>query len=235
MKTSKRRQEIAKLVEKGKLYPASEAVAVVKSTAKAKFDETVELAVKLGVDPKQSDQQVRGTVLLPGGTGKKQRVLVFAKGEKEKEASAAGADFVGADDLVEKVSKGWVDFDVAVATPDMMREVGKLGKVLGPRGLMPNPRTGTVTFDVAKAIKDIKAGKIEFKVNAEGVLHTLIGKASFAPEALEQNLRSVMDAILKAKPAASKGQYVKSVSIASTMGVGVHLDPAQFSGGGAAA
>ncbi len=228
MALSKKRKEIEKLVEPGKTYLAAAGLDLVKKGAKAKFDETVELAVQLGVDPKQSDQQVRGTVQLPAGTGVKRRVLVFARGEKEAEAKAAGADVVGGDELVEKVSKGWLDFDVAVATPDMMREVGKLGKVLGPRGLMPNPKTGTVSFDVAKAVGDIKAGKIEFKVNAEGVLHTRIGKASFAAPDLEKNLRSVMEAVLKSKPPTSKGQYVKSIAISSTQGIGVRLDINQF-------
>jgi large subunit ribosomal protein L1 len=215
-------------VDPAKAYSVAEAVAVVKQTANAKFDETVELSVKLGVDPKQADQQVRGTVVLPAGTGKKVRVVVFAKGEKEKEALAAGADMVGSEELIEKVQKGWTDFDVAVATPDMMKDVGKLGKVLGPRGLMPNPKTGTVTFDVTKALADIKAGKIEYKVNAEAVMHTLVGKASFAAKSLEQNVLAVMDAVVKAKPAAAKGQFLRSASISSTQGVGVKLDLNQF-------
>jgi large subunit ribosomal protein L1 len=228
MKLSKRRAAIKKLAEPNKVYGIKEAVEIVKKGATAKFDETIELSVKLGVDPKQSDQQVRGTVVMPHGTGKKQKILVFAKGEKEKEATAAGADIVGAEDLIEKVSKGWTDFDVAVATPDMMKDVGKLGKVLGPRGLMPNPKTGTVTFDLAKAVREIKAGKVEYKVNAEGVLHTIVGKASFEPAKLEQNLTAIMDAIMKAKPATSKGVYLRGVAIASTMGIGVRLDTAQF-------
>jgi large subunit ribosomal protein L1 len=230
MALSKRRREIKKHVDPSKTYQMAEAVDIIKKTALAKFDETVELSVALGVDPKQADQQVRGIVQLPHGTGKKVRVLVFAKGEKEKEATTAGAEIVGSDELIDKVSKGWTDFDVAIATPDMMREVGKLGKILGPRGLMPNPRTGTVTFEVAKAVKDIKAGKIEYKVNAEGVLHTIVGKASFKPEALRENLMAVMDSVVKARPGTAKGQYMKGVAISSTMGVGVRLDLAQFLG-----
>jgi large subunit ribosomal protein L1 len=228
MALTKKQKTINPLVDKAKLYASKEALEIVKQGAKAKFDETVELAVHLGVDPKQSDQQVRGVVMLPGGSGVSRRVAVFVKGEKEKEAREAGADIVGAEDLVEKVSKGWLDFDVAVATPDMMREVGKLGKVLGPRGLMPNPKTGTVTMDVAKAIREIKGGKIEFKVNAEGVLHTRIGKASFDAGKLELNLKAVMDAVIKAKPPTAKGTFVKSVAVSSTQGVGVKLEPGQF-------
>jgi large subunit ribosomal protein L1 len=228
MALTKKQKVTSVLVDKAKLYAAKDALELVKQGAKAKFDETVAVAVHLGVDPKQSDQQVRGVVLLPAGSGVVRRVAVFAKGEKEKEAKEAGADVTGAEDLVEKVSKGWLEFDVAVATPDMMREVGKLGKVLGPRGLMPNPKTGTVTMDVAKAIKEIKGGKIEFKVNAEGVLHTRIGKASFSVADLERNLRSVMEVLVKAKPPTAKGTYLKSVAISSTQGVGAKLDTAQF-------
>ncbi len=228
MALTKKQKAIRPLVDKAKLYQAKEALELVKQGAKSKFDETVDVAVALGVDPKQSDQQVRGVVMLPGGSGVNRRVAVFVKGEKEKDAREAGADVVGAEDLVEKVSKGWLDFDVAVATPDMMREVGKLGKVLGPRGLMPNPKTGTVTMDVAKAIREIKGGKIEFKVNAEGVLHTRIGKASFDAGRLEQNLKAVMEAVLKAKPPTAKGTYVRSVAVSSTQGVGAKLDPGQF-------
>jgi large subunit ribosomal protein L1 len=233
-KISKRRQAIVKLLDPAKAYSVAEAVALVKQTANAKFDETVELAVKLGVDPKQADQQVRGTVVLPAGTGKKVRVVVFAKGEKEKEAQAAGADVVGSEELIERVQKGWTDFDVAVATPDMMKDVGKLGKVLGPRGLMPNPKTGTVTFDVTKALADIKAGKIEYKVNAEAVMHTLVGKASFEAKKLELNVLAVMDAVVKAKPAAAKGQFLKSAALSSTQGLGVKLDLGQFASSGPA-
>jgi large subunit ribosomal protein L1 len=228
MPLTKKQKTIRPLVDSAKLYPAKEALEIVKQGAKSKFDETVDVAVHLGVDPKQSDQQVRGVVMLPGGSGVSRRVAVFVKGEKEKEAREAGADVVGAEDLVEKVSKGWLDFDVAVATPDMMREVGKLGKVLGPRGLMPNPKTGTVTMDVAKAIREIKGGKIEFKVNAEGVLHTRIGKASFDSAKLEMNLKAVMEAVVKAKPPTAKGTYIKSVAVSSTQGVGVKLETGQF-------
>jgi len=228
MALTKKQKTIRPLVNVEKLYVAKEALDIVKQGAKSKFDETVDVAVHLGVDPKQSDQQVRGVVMLPGGSGVSRRVAVFAKGEKEKEAREAGADIVGAEDLVDKVSKGWLDFDVAVATPDMMREVGKLGKVLGPRGLMPNPKTGTVTQDVAKAIREIKGGKIEFKVNAEGVLHTRIGKASFDADKLELNLKAVMEAVIKAKPPTAKGTYVKSVAVSSTQGLGVKLEPSQF-------
>jgi large subunit ribosomal protein L1 len=234
MALTKKQKTINPLVDKTRLYPSKEALEIVKQGAKAKFDETVELAVHLGVDPKQSDQQVRGVVMLPGGSGVSRRVAVFVKGEKEKEAREAGADVVGAEDLVDKVSKGWLDFDVAVATPDMMREVGKLGKVLGPRGLMPNPKTGTVTMDVAKAIREIKGGKIEFKVNAEGVLHTRIGKASFEAGKLEMNLKAVMDAVVKAKPPTAKGTFIKSVAVSSTQGVGVKLEPGQFAAAKAA-
>jgi large subunit ribosomal protein L1 len=228
MALTKKQKETSKLSDPTKAYAAKEGLELVKQAAKAKFDETVAVAVHLGVDPKQSDQQVRGTVILPGGSGVVRKVAVFAKGEKQAEAKAAGADIIGAEDLVEKVSKGWLEFDVAVATPDMMREVGKLGKVLGPRGLMPNPKTGTVTMDVAKAIADIKGGKIEYKVNAEGVLHTRIGKASFAVDKLESNLKAVMEAVVRAKPPTSKGTYLKSVSVSSTQGIGVRLDAAQF-------
>jgi large subunit ribosomal protein L1 len=228
MALTKKQKLTSPLVDKNKLYTSKEGLDLVKQGAKAKFDETVAVAVHLGVDPKQSDQQVRGVVLLPSGSGVTRRIAVFAKGAKEQEAKDAGADFVGAEDLVDKVSKGWLDFDVAVATPDMMREVGKLGKVLGPRGLMPNPKTGTVTVDVTKAIREIKAGKIEFKVNAEGVLHTRIGKASFTADALDANLRAVMEVVVKAKPPTAKGSYLKGVAVSSTQGVGARLDVNQF-------
>lgn len=228
MALTKKQKLTSPLVDKSKQYPSKDGLELVKQGAKAKFDETVSVAVHLGVDPKQSDQQVRGVVLLPSGSGVTRRIAVFAKGAKEQEAKDAGADVVGAEDLVDKVSKGWLDFDVAVATPDMMREVGKLGKVLGPRGLMPNPKTGTVTVDVSKAIREIKAGKIEFKVNAEGVLHTRIGKASFTADALDTNLRAVMEVIVKAKPPTAKGTYLKGVAVSSSQGVGAKLDPNQF-------
>ena len=211
-------------VEKGKDYSLEEAVKLIKEASYAKFDETVDMAFNLGVDPKKSDQMVRGTVVLPHGMGKKVKVLVFAKGEKEKEARDAGADYVGAEDLVEKIQKGWLDFDNAVATPDIMGTVGKLGKILGPRGLMPNPKLGTVTFDVAKAVKEIKAGKVEYKTEKAGIVHVPIGKVSFDVEKLIDNARVVIDAIIKAKPGTSKGKYLKKVALSSTMGPGIKVD-----------
>ncbi|GAB4390609.1 MAG: 50S ribosomal protein L1 [Thermodesulfovibrionales bacterium] len=211
-------------VERGREYGLDEAAGVVKESAYAKFDETVDLAMNLGVDPRKSDQMVRGSVLLPHGTGKKVRVLVFAKGEKEKEAEAAGADFVGSDDLVEKIKQGWLDFDKAVATPDMMGTVGKIGKILGPRGLMPNPKLGTVTFDVGKAVKELKAGKVEFRVEKAGIVHIPIGKVSFSKEAIAENARAAIDSVVKAKPATSKGKYLKKITMSSTMGPGVAVD-----------
>lgn len=195
-----------------------------KESSYAKFDETVDLAVNLGIDPRKSDQMVRGTVVLPHGIGKKVRVLVFAKGEKEKEAIDAGADFVGAEDLVEKISKGWLDFDKAVATPDIMGLVGKLGKILGPRGLMPNPKLGTVTFDIARAVKEIKAGKVEYKAEKAGIVHVPIGKVSFDTQRLLDNAKAIIDSIVKAKPPTSKGKYLKKLSISSTMGPGIAID-----------
>jgi large subunit ribosomal protein L1 len=211
-------------IEGTREYSLEEAVGMIKSKAYAKFDETVDLAVNLSVDPRKSDQMVRGSVLLPHGTGKKVRVLVFAKGEKEKEASEAGADFVGGEDLVEKIKQGWMDFDKAVATPDVMGMVGKIGKILGPRGLMPNPKLGTVTFDVGKAVKDLKAGKVEYKVEKAGIVHIPIGKVSFTEEAILDNARAVIDAIVRAKPATSKGKYLKRLSVSSTMGPGIRID-----------
>ena len=211
-------------IEKTRLYSLEEAVKLVPATAPAKFDEVVDLAVRLGVDPKQSEQMVRGTVVLPNGTGKKVRVLVFAKDDKEKEAKDAGADFVGGEDLIEKVSKGWLDFDSVVATPDMMGAVGKLGKILGPRGLMPNPKIGTVTFDITKAVKEIKAGKVEFKVDKSGNVHASIGKVSFGVQKLKENLLALLDGIIKAKPSTSKGIYLRSITVATTMGPGVKID-----------
>jgi large subunit ribosomal protein L1 len=211
-------------VEAGKEYSLEEALKLVKEACYTKFDETVDLALNLGVDPKKSDQMVRGTVVLPHGMGKKVKVLVFAKGEKEKEARDAGADFVGAEDLVEKIQKGWLDFDNAVATPDIMGLVGKLGKILGPRGLMPNPKLGTVTFDVAKAVKEIKAGKIEYKTEKAGIIHVPIGKVSFDAEKLLDNARVIIDAIVKAKPGTSKGKYLRKIAVSSTMGPGVRVD-----------
>ena len=214
-------------IEPRKLYAAPAAVEQVKNTAFAKFDESVDVAVRLGVDPKHADQIVRGTVSLPHGTGKKIRVLVIAQGDKAKEAEAAGADFVGVE-YVAKIKEGWLDTDVIVATPDVMGQLGPLGKVLGPRGLMPNPKAGTVTMDVARAVKELKAGKFEFRVDKSGIVHAAVGKKSFSVEALEQNLQTFMEAIVRAKPAAAKGHYIRSVTVSSTMGPGVPLDPAVF-------
>ena len=225
-KRGKNYQESMKLVDRTKLYDTLEALELVQQTAKAKFDETIELSVRLGVDPRHADQQVRGAVVLPHGTGKQVRVLVFAKGEKAKEAEAAGAEFVGADELVDKIQKeSWFDFDVVVATPDMMGVVGKLGRVLGPKGLMPNPKSGTVTFDVARAIAEIKAGKVEYRVDKTSIVHVPIGKASFGIEKLVDNFHALCEAVVKAKPAAAKGQYLKSVVVGSTMGPGIKINP----------
>ncbi len=215
----KKYQDSSKLIDRAKLYEPAEAVRLIGEVARAKFDETVEAHIRLGVDPRRSDQQVRGAVVLPYGTGKTKRVLVFAKGEKAHEAEEAGADYVGADELAEKIRGGWMDFDITVATPDMMSVVGRLGKILGPRGLMPNPKTGTVTFDIARAISEIKAGKVEYRLDKAGIIHVPIGKASFGAEKLMGNLSVLMDAIVKARPAAAKGAYVKSVSVAATMSV----------------
>ena len=218
--------ESAKLIDKSALYTPSEALDLAVKTAKAKFDETIELHVRLGVDPRHADQQVRGAVVLPHGTGRTVRVLVFAKGEKAKEAQEAGADFVGAEELVQKIqSENWFDYDVVVSTPDMMGVVGRIGRVLGPKGLMPNPKSGTVTFDVAKAIADIKAGKVEYRVDKTAIVHCPIGKKSFGVEKLQANFNTLMDALIKAKPAAAKGQYIKSVSVSSTMGPGAKVNP----------
>ena len=220
--------ESAKLVDKNALYTPAEALGLAVKTAKAKFDETIELHVRLGVDPRHADQQVRGAVVLPHGTGRTVRVLVFAKGAKAEEAKAAGADFVGAEDLLQKIQgENWFEFDVVVATPDMMGVVGRLGRVLGPKGLMPNPKSGTVTFDVAKAIEDIKAGKVEYRVDKTAIVHCPIGKKSFGSEKLEENFKALMDALVKAKPAAAKGQYIKSVSVSSTMGPGAKVNPSK--------
>lgn len=228
MKRSKNYIESAKLIDKNTLYAPKEALELTVQTSKAKFDETIELAVRLGVDPRHADQQVRGAVVLPHGTGKQVRVLVFAKGDKAKEAEAAGAEFVGAEDLVEKIQKeSWFDFDVVVATPDMMGLVGRLGKVLGPKGLMPNPKSGTVTFDVAKAIAEIKAGKVEYRVDKTAIIHVPLGKKSFGSEKLADNFHTLMEAIVKAKPAAAKGQYIKSVVVSSTMGPGIKINGAK--------
>ncbi|AGT30396.1 50S ribosomal protein L1 [Geobacillus genomosp. 3] len=224
-KRGKKYLEALKLVDRFKAYPVAEAIELVKKTNVAKFDATVEVAFRLGVDPKKADQQIRGAVVLPHGTGKVARVLVFAKGEKAKEAEAAGADYVGDTEYINKIQQGWFDFDVVVATPDMMGEVGKLGRILGPKGLMPNPKTGTVTFDVTKAVQEIKAGKVEYRVDKAGNIHVPIGKVSFDSEKLVENFATVYEAILKAKPAAAKGTYVKNVTITSTMGPGIKVDP----------
>ena len=210
----------------GKKYLLDEALGMIKGMVATKFDETVDLAVRLGVNPKHADQMIRGAVVLPHGIGKKVRVLVFAKGEKEKEAIDAGADFTGSDDLIKKIQEGWLDFDKAIATPDMMRDVGKLGKILGTRGLMPNPKVGTVTMDIARAVKETKAGKVEFRVEKAGIVHVPVGKASFAPEKLKENITAIMEFIVKVRPSSVKGQYVRSVAVSSTMGPGIRLDVA---------
>ncbi|MDN4527212.1 50S ribosomal protein L1 [Fictibacillus fluitans] len=228
-KKGKKYQEASKLVDRQKAYEAAQAIELVKKTATAKFDESVEVAVRLGVDPKKADQQIRGAVVLPHGTGKTQRVLVFAKGEKAKEAEAAGADFVGDTDYINKIQQGWFDFDVIVATPDMMAEVGRLGRVLGPKGLMPNPKTGTVTFEVEKAVNDIKAGKVEYRVDKAGNIHVPIGKVSFEDSKLSENLGTIVDTLIKVKPAAAKGTYIRNVAISSTMGPGIKVNPSNFS------
>ena len=229
MKKGKRYVESAKLVDRTNLYDVEEAVSIIKKTANAKFDETIEAHIKLGVDGRHADQQVRGAVVLPHGTGKKVRVLVFAKGDKVEEAQAAGADSVGGQELVPKIqNEGWLDFDVVVATPDMMGVVGRLGRVLGPKGLMPNPKAGTVTMDVTKAVNDIKAGKIEYRLDKTNIIHVPVGKASFTEEQLADNFHTLMGAIVKAKPAAAKGQYLRSVTITSTMGPGIKLNPVKL-------
>ena len=213
-----------KNIDTTKQYKLEEAIKMVKQSAYTKFDETVDLAVNLGVDPKKSDQMVRGTVVLPHGIGKKVRVLAFVKGEKAKEAADAGADYVGAEDFIEKINGGWLEFDKAVATPDLMGMVSKLGKILGPRGLMPNPKTGTVTFDIGKAVKEIKAGKVDYKTEKAGIVHVPIGKVSFDSQKLYENAKTVLDAIVRAKPASSKGKYLKKLSVSSTMGTGISVD-----------
>lgn len=218
--------ESAKLIDKNTLYSPKEALDLSVKTAKANFDETIELHVRLGVDPRHADQQVRGAIVLPHGTGKAVKVLVFAKGDKAKEAQEAGADFVGAEELVQKIqTENWFDYDVVVATPDMMGVVGRIGRVLGPKGLMPNPKSGTVTFDVTKAVSEIKAGKVEYRLDKNAIVHCQIGKKSFGTEKLQDNFRTLMDALIKAKPAAAKGQYIKSVSVSSTMGPGAKVNP----------
>ena len=229
MKMGKKYTDSAKLIEKAKLYDPAEAIELVCQTSKAKFDETIELHVRLGVDSRHADQQVRGAVVLPNGTGKTVRTLVFAKGDRAKEAQEAGADYVGDVDLVEKITKeNWFEFDIVIATPDMMGTIGRLGKVLGPKGLMPNPKAGTVTMDVAKAIQEAKAGKIEYRLDKTNIIHCPIGKASFGPEKLAENFNTLMSAIIKAKPAAAKGQYIKSCVLASTMGPGIKVNSAKL-------
>ena len=229
MKKGKRYTQAAQLVDRATLYDPSEAVKLVIETGKAKFDETVELHVRLGVDSRHADQQVRGAVVLPHGTGRSKRVLVLAKGPKADEAKEAGAEYVGDDDMIEKIQKdNWFDFDVIIATPDMMGKIGRLGKVLGPKGLMPNPKAGTVTMDVAKAVTEVKAGKIEYRLDKSNIIHCPIGKVSFGEEKLEENLKTLMDAIIKAKPSAAKGQYIKSCSVATTMGPGVKVNAQKF-------
>ena len=227
-KRSKRYRKAVERIDRAKRYPLDEGIrTLVADDGKAKFDETVELAVKLGVDPRQADQNVRGTVVLPHGTGKSVRVLVFAKGDKAKEAQEAGADHVGAEDIAKKIQdEQWLDFDTAIATPDMMAVVGRLGKVLGPRGLMPNPKVGTVTMDVAKAVREVKAGKVEFRVEKAGIVHVPIGKRSFGPDRLIENAHALLSSLLRAKPAAAKGNYMQSVAVSTTMGPGVRIDPA---------
>ena len=225
-KKGKKLQDAVKLIDRATFYSVEEAVALAQKTSTVNFDATVEVAFKLGIDTRKNDQQIRGAVVLPHGTGKTQKVLVFAKGEKAKEAQAAGADYVGDSDMVNKIQQGWFDFDVIVATPDMMGEVGKLGRVLGPKGLMPNPKTGTVTFDVTKAIEEIKAGKVEYRAEKAGIIHAPIGKASFDTEKLVENFLTVFDVVQKAKPAAAKGTYMKSVNVTTTMGPAIKVDAA---------
>lgn len=226
---TKKQKEARAKVDRSLTYSLSDAIALVKDVSSSKFDETVDVAVRLGVDPRHADQMVRGAVVLPNGLGKDVRVLVFAKGEKEKEAREAGADFVGAEDLVAKIQEGWFDFDMAIATPDMMGVVGKIGKLLGPRGLMPNPKVGTVTFDVGRAVNECKAGKVEYRVEKAGIVHAPVGKISFDVDKLQQNIVALIEALIKAKPSAAKGTYLKKISISSTMGPGVALDVAEVS------
>ncbi|RII25898.1 MAG: 50S ribosomal protein L1 [Geobacter sp.] len=228
-KTGKKLKEALAKVDRAKSYPLQDGINLVKSNTFTKFDETVDVAVRLGVDPRHADQMVRGAVVLPNGLGKDVRVLVFAKGEKEKEARDAGADYVGAEDLVAKIQEGWFDFDTAIATPDMMGVVGKIGKLLGPRGLMPNPKVGTVTFDLARAVKESKSGKVEFRVEKAGIIHAPVGKVSFEGEKLKENILALLDALMKAKPSAAKGTYMKKITISSTMGPGVRLDVSEVS------
>lgn len=225
-KRGKQYKEMAKLIDRANLYEVEEAMQLLTQTAKAKFDETVEVHVKLGVDGRHADQQVRGAIVLPHGTGKTKKVLVFAKGPKAAEAEAAGADYVGAEEMAQKIQQeNWFDFDVVVATPDMMGVVGRLGKILGPKGLMPNPKSGTVTMDVTKALEEIKAGKVEYRLDKTNIIHTPIGKASFGAQKLQENFTALLDAVIKAKPAAAKGQYLRSVTVATTMGPGIKINP----------
>ncbi len=228
MKPGKKRRATAEKLDRDRRYTLEEACQLVKDLAFAKFDESVDVAVRLGVNPKHADQMVRGAVVLPHGTGTTKRILVFAKGEKADEAQRAGADFVGADDMVQKVNDGWLEFDTVIATPDMMGQVGRLGRVLGPRGLMPNPKVGTVTFDVSKAVGEAKAGKVEFRVEKAGIVHARIGKRSFEKDKLADNARTILNALVRAKPAAAKGVYLKSITLSSTMGPGVRIDPSSF-------
>ena len=228
-KRGKKYQEAAKLVDRAELYDVDKAFELVTKTATAKFDETVEAHFKMGLDGRHADQQIRGAIVLPNGTGKTKKVLVFAKGEKVHEAEAAGADFVGAEDMAERIQKeNWFDFDTVVATPDMMGVVGRLGKILGPKGLMPNPKSGTVTMDLTKALHEIKAGKVEYRLDKQNIVHTQIGKVSFGPEKLQQNFQALVEAIIKAKPAAAKGQYIKSATVATTMGPGIKINPTKL-------
>ncbi|HLR79829.1 MAG TPA: 50S ribosomal protein L1 [Bacillota bacterium] len=224
----KKYQESLDLIDRTKAYEIEEAIELVKQTAKASFDETVDAAYRLGVDPKKADQQIRGAMVLPHGTGKTKTVLVFAKGEKAKEAEAAGADYVGDEDLIAKINEGWLDFDVIVATPDMMGEVGKLGRILGPKGLMPNPKTGTVTFEIEKAVKEIKAGKVEYRVDKDANVHVPIGKVSFDQEQLIENFEAITETIAKARPHSTKGVYLKNIAVSSTMGPGIKVDPSKY-------
>jgi large subunit ribosomal protein L1 len=225
VKTAKRLKEAVQNFERDKVYPAAEALEIVKNNAKAKFDETIEVSFNLGIDPRKADQMIRGTVSLPAGTGKSVRVAVFAEGEAARQAKEAGADVVGSDDLIERIQGGWFDFDAAVASPDMMPKVGKIGKILGPRGLMPNPKAGTVTPEVAKAVEEIKGGKVEYRSDKFGNVHLILGKASFDLEALKKNFGAVLDEIIRAKPSSAKGRYIKSITLSSTMGLGVRVDP----------
>jgi large subunit ribosomal protein L1 len=223
----KRYREAAKLIERGMLYDPQTAIELFKEMPRAKFDETIEVHIRLGIDPKQADQQVRGTVVLPHGTGKSVRVLVLARGDKVKEAQEAGADYAGLEEFVERIQGGWLEFDTAVATPDVMNVVGRLGRILGPRGLMPNPKAGTVTFDISRAVREIKAGKIEYRIDRTGILHVPLGKSSFSAPALVENFTVLIGAVTRSKPASSKGQYLRSITLASTMGPGISIDPAK--------